>query len=168
MHGAGGAKARTQIVHADDKKAIGVQGLARADHVVPPAFAVVLTGINTGHMVRGVERVTNQDRIAALRVELAVGFISQLVRPQRQTTLQTQGLGEWQGMGVGNQGHGALWVSLDGARSSPFLAEFIDAPAISSKSALVIILAKAKGKILFARSSGCTHRSFTSPRHADP
>jgi hypothetical protein len=69
---------------------------------------------------------------------------------------------------VGNQGHGALWISLDGARSSPFLAEFIDAPAISSKSALGIILAKGKGKILFVRSSGRTHRSFTSPRHADP
>jgi hypothetical protein len=55
---------------------------------------------------------------------------------------------------VGNQGHGTLWISLDGARSSPFLAEFIDAPAISSKSALVIILAKAKGKILLADLPG--------------
>jgi hypothetical protein len=113
-------------------------------------------------MVRSVERVTNQDRIAALRVELAVGFISQLVRPQRQTTLQTQGLGELQGLGVGNKGHGALWISLDGARSSPFLAEFIDAPAISSKSALVIILAKAKGKILLSDLL-CDHTP--GPRH---
>ncbi len=150
MHGAGGAKARTQVVHADDKEAIGVQGLARADHVVPPAFAVVLTAINTGHMVRGVERVTNQDRIAALRVELAVGFIHQLIWPQGQTTLQPQGLGEWQGLGVSDEGHGAVWIGLDGARSSPFLAEFIDAPAISGKSALVFILAKGKGKILLS------------------
>jgi hypothetical protein len=60
---------------------------------------------------------------------------------------------ELQGLGVGNQGHGAVWISLDGARSSPFLAEFIDAPAISSKSALVIILAKAKGKMICPRSA---------------
>jgi hypothetical protein len=117
-------------------------------------------------MVRGVERVTNQYGIAALSIELTIGFVHQLVWPQGQTTLQAQGLGELQVLGVGNQGHGAVWISLDGARSSPFLAEFIDAPAISSKSALVIILAKAKGKILGARSPGPARVQGTSPHHA--
>jgi hypothetical protein len=40
------------------------------------------------------------------------------------------------GLGLGNQGHGTLWVSLDSAKRSLFLAEFIDAPASSGKSAL--------------------------------
>jgi hypothetical protein len=35
-----------------------------------------------------------------------------------------------------DQGHGSLWVSLDSAKRCLFLAEFIDAPASSSKSAL--------------------------------
>jgi hypothetical protein len=51
---------------------------------------------------------------------------------------------------VSDEGHGAVWIGLDGARSSPFLAEFIDAPAISGKSALILILAKGKGKILLS------------------
>ena len=94
--------------------------------------------------------MTNQDRIAALGVELAIGFIRQLVGAQGQATLQAQGLGKCLCLGVGDEGHGAVWIGLDGARSSPFLAEFIDAPAISGKSALVFILAKGKGKILLS------------------
>ena len=69
--------------------------------------------------------MTNQDRIATLGVELAIGFIRQLVGAQGQATLQAQGLGEGLSLGVGDEGHGAVWIGLDGARSSPFLAEFI-------------------------------------------
>ena len=38
MHGAGGAKTRPEVVDADDKKPIGIDRLARTDHVVPPAL----------------------------------------------------------------------------------------------------------------------------------
>jgi len=54
------------------------------------------------------------------------------------------------GLGLGDQGHGTLCVSLDNAWRCPFLAEFIDAPAMFRKSALDFILAKATVKILGA------------------
>ena len=79
VHGAGGAKARAQVVHADDKKAIRVHWFARPDHAVPPAFGFGLIGIHAGHMVRSVERVANQHRIGSVRVERAVRFKRQVV-----------------------------------------------------------------------------------------
>jgi hypothetical protein len=75
-------------------------------------------------------------------------------------------LGERLNLGVGDEGHGAVRIGLDGARSSPFLAEFIDAPAISGKSALDVILAKGKGKILCVRSAVRQHTRGPSRRHA--
>ena len=51
MHGAGRAKARAQVVDTNDKKSIGIDRLAGANHVVPPAFTFGLTLVNASHMV---------------------------------------------------------------------------------------------------------------------
>ena len=93
------AKTRTQVVDADHEEPVGVQRLARADHVVPPAFAArqrLATGICmlACDMVRGVERMTNQHRVAALGVERAVGLKHELVGRQQRTALQQQRLVE--------------------------------------------------------------------------
>ena len=68
LHRPGRPKTRAQIVHADDKKFIGVQRLARPDEVVPPAFAFCHIGISARHMVAGVQCVAHQHGVAALCV----------------------------------------------------------------------------------------------------
>jgi hypothetical protein len=105
VHGAGGAEARAQVVHADDKEAVGVHRLSRADHVVPPAFAFVLAFVHTGHVVRGVERVAHQHGIGAVGIELAVGLESQVVIADGGAALQRQHLGKMHGLGRGNERH---------------------------------------------------------------
>jgi hypothetical protein len=49
------------------KKRLGVQRLARADEVVPPALAAWPPGVAAGHVVAGVQRVAHQHGVAALR-----------------------------------------------------------------------------------------------------
>ena len=77
VHGPGRAKARAQVVHADDKEAVGVHRFARADHAVPPALGLVLPRIDTRHMVRGVECMANQHRVGAFGIQRAVGLKTQ-------------------------------------------------------------------------------------------
>ena len=94
VHGPGRAKAGTEVVDADDEEAVGVQRLARADHVVPPAFALGLTFIDAGHMVRGVQCMADQHRVGLVGVELAVGLVGQGVAANRCAALQRQRLVE--------------------------------------------------------------------------
>ena len=81
---AGGAEAAAGVVHADDEEAVGVQRLARADHVVPPADVLRLGRIVAGDVVRSVERVAHQHRIRLGRVQRAVGFVHQVVGVQHR------------------------------------------------------------------------------------
>ena len=69
----------TEIIQADDKKFIRVDGLTRADHSVPPAGALILLGMKTGDMMIAREGVANQYGIVFSGVELAVGLENQVV-----------------------------------------------------------------------------------------
>ena len=106
--GTGGAETRTQVVDTNDKEAVGVQRFAGADHVVPPAFAARYrlatgVGVQARHMVRGVERVADQHRVAALGVERAIGLKHQLVGRQLRAALQQQGFVETARLGRDDQ-----------------------------------------------------------------
>ena len=63
VHRSGRTKTGAQVVDPDHKETLGVKRLARADHVVPPAFRIFLAGIDARHVMRGIECVTNQDRV---------------------------------------------------------------------------------------------------------
>ena len=78
------------VIDTDDKKLVGVQSLARTNHVVPPAYGIRLISVNTSHMVRGVQCVANQHCVRLVRVERAVGLIRQRVVRQHSTALQRQ------------------------------------------------------------------------------
>ena len=101
MHGAGGTKAGAQIVDADDKEMVGVERLARAYHVVPPAFGLFLPGIDACHVMRGIECMADQHGIRSIRVEPAVGLKTQGVIANLRAALQRQNGGKvhrlWRG-----------------------------------------------------------------------
>ena len=90
--------AAAEIVDADNKKPMGVDGFTWADHVVPPARVFVLLAVITGDMMRAGKRMADQDRIAFVRVELAVGFVHQFVVRQACAATQRNGLIEARGL----------------------------------------------------------------------
>ena len=96
VHRAGGTKARTEIIHADHEKSIGIYRLARPHHIIPPARVAIV--IHTRDVVRGVQCVANQHRIIACRVQRAVGFVHQGVIAQRRAALQAQWLAKVHGL----------------------------------------------------------------------
>jgi hypothetical protein len=90
----GRAVAAAEIVHADHEEAAGIDRLAGADHVVPPADVLRVVRVPAGDVVRSVERVTDQHRVRAVRVQRAVGLVRELVLVDHRTALQLQRLGE--------------------------------------------------------------------------
>ncbi len=80
--GTGRTEAAAQVVDADDEKPRRVDRLARSHHVVPPTFAVGLTGVCAGDMMRRVQRMADQNRVGPVRIELAIGLVHQLERGQ--------------------------------------------------------------------------------------
>ena len=99
MHGACGAKTGTQIIDADDKKAIGIHRLSGANHVVPPTLALLLASIDARNMVRSIKRVAYKHGIRTRIIERAIGFVTQRVITERRAALQRQrrfkGHGQW-------------------------------------------------------------------------
>ncbi|MCY1528399.1 hypothetical protein D9M68_635020 [compost metagenome] len=118
---AGRAEAGAQVIDPDHEEDVGVDRLAGADHVVPPAHVGGIVGRLPGHVVRGIQRMADQDGIAALRVERAVGFHRELVGGQRLAAGQRQRLiesdegGSDETDGTGISGFG----SRDGCGNEP-------------------------------------------------
>jgi hypothetical protein len=77
--GPGRAEAAAEIVEADDEETIGIERFPRPDHVVPPAHVFAIVGVIAGDVVRRIEGVADQDRVAAIGVERSVRFEGELV-----------------------------------------------------------------------------------------
>ncbi len=75
--GPGRALAAAQEVRAHDVQAVGVERLARADQVVPPAAAVRVAVVAGGVRIAR-QRVAHEDAVGRARVELAVGLVGDL------------------------------------------------------------------------------------------
>jgi len=87
FHGACGPHTPAENVGADDKVAIRVQGLAGSDHQRPPTFfARMWVGLG-GELVTG-QRMTDQNGVAALSVEHAIGLIGHRDRPNLDATIE--------------------------------------------------------------------------------
>ncbi len=82
------AVASADVVDTHHEEPAGVDRLAGTNQVVPPAQFGRIVGIDAGDMVRSVERVADQHRVAARGIEGAVGFVRELVRVEPRTALQ--------------------------------------------------------------------------------
>ena len=96
---AGRSKARAEIVYADDKKARGIDRFAGAYHVVPPADIGWLSRIDARHMMRGIERMADEDSVGAFCVQRAIGFVHQLITLQHGARAQAQRRVEYSAIG---------------------------------------------------------------------
>ena len=96
----GGAEATAEVIGADDEKAPGVQRLSRADEVVPPADVVRIFGVVAGDMMRGVQRMADENGVGALGVELAIGLVRNVEGRKRRPALQSYRLAEMRGLGA--------------------------------------------------------------------
>ena len=86
----GRAEAAAEIVDPDDEEAVGVERLARADHVVPPADVVGLLRVVAGHVVRCIERVADEHGIGAVGIERAVRLVGEFELRQRPAAGERQ------------------------------------------------------------------------------
>ena len=108
VHGPCRSKTRPKVVHTDHEEVVGVDRFTGPNHVVPPAFAFILTLVNARHMVRCIERVANQYGIRFVGVERAISFIRQVVVAQARTTLQAKRVCKVHGLRNGNH----VWRSV--------------------------------------------------------
>ena len=88
----GGTVTAAQIIHAHHEKPLGIERLAGAYHVVPPAGVIGFVGIHAGRVMRRIQRMAHQHRIRARGVERAVGFVGEFVVGDGTTALERQGL----------------------------------------------------------------------------
>ena len=98
--GAGTAVTAPQIVQADHKKTIGIDGFAGANAGIPPAWLFVVTAVEAGGMVVAGKGVADQDSITLGRVQLAIGFKHQLIVGQGFATLQGDGVVAAENLGL--------------------------------------------------------------------
>ena len=86
------AMAAAQIVQPNHKKCIGIDGLAWANHIVPPATVLIGFSVFACHMVVARQGVANQDRIAFGGIQCAIRFHHQIKTGQHLPILQRQRL----------------------------------------------------------------------------
>ncbi len=121
--GAAAALAAAEVVDAHHKKAVGVDGLAGADGAFPPAGLAVIHAVVASGVLVARQRVANQNRIAAVSIALAVGFVGDVILLQRFATFEHQRLVEMhelrfdQANGIGGKGFGHSVVLRKSAAS---------------------------------------------------
>ena len=74
------------------RRTVGVERLARADQVVPPAAAVGVAVVAGGVRVAG-QRVADEDGVGAVGVERAVRLVGDLHRSQRRAGVEHERVG---------------------------------------------------------------------------
>ena len=82
----------TEIIQADDEKAVSVYRFARANTFIPPAGFFVAGFVVARRVVVSAQGMANQHRVGAILVELAVGFVHQFVARQITPTGKFQWL----------------------------------------------------------------------------
>src|SRR5476651_1422836 len=80
---AGGAVAAAEVVQADHKEFVGVDRLAGADAAVPPAGLALVGTVETGGVMMAGQGMANQHGVARRGVQLAIGFVDQVIGRQR-------------------------------------------------------------------------------------
>jgi len=107
--GAGGALVAAERVDADDEIAVGVEGLAGADHVVPPARRRIL-GVGRGV---GARRKAGEDqhRVAAVAVQRAPGFVRDACAMQFAAAFHAERRGERVVAACVAHGNVLQWIS---------------------------------------------------------
>ena len=93
---AGRAVGRAQHVGRHDEQPVGVDRLARSDQPVPRALGAALrprAGIASGHVLARRVAVGQQDGVAAIRRQRAVGLVGQRDLRHHRAVLQPERLG---------------------------------------------------------------------------
>ena len=88
----GGALAAADDVTAEDKVAVGVEGFAGADDVVPPAGFAVREAMDTGTVMIAREGVADEDGVVAGGIEAAVGLVANRESGDSATTVEVERL----------------------------------------------------------------------------
>ena len=115
----GRAIARADDIAADDEEAVGVEGLARPDAIVPPAELVGVAVEIAGGVRAAAQRVADQDGVGAVGVERAVRLVGDRHRAQRLAALKTERFVFGEGERLGGDGADAV----SGHRSTFFEPE---------------------------------------------
>ena len=89
--GASRTKATAKHIGTEDEIAVRIDGLAGADQRFPPA-RLAGDGMHIGDMLVAGQRMTDQDRIGFVGVELAIGLVGNAERRQRNTAIEMQRL----------------------------------------------------------------------------
>lgn len=87
---AGGAITATKVVETNDKETIGVDGFARANAGIPPAWFAIIHAVIAGRMVVPGKGMADQDRIVFVGVECPIRLDHKIVLWQDRATLQRQ------------------------------------------------------------------------------
>lgn len=110
-----------EIIQADHKESVGIDGFARANVVIPPArFVIGHIMVASGMMMAG-QRMTDQHCIAACCIQRAVGFVQDAHRRECAAGRQLY----WSGkvdMLRGDNTHGINRISAGIARGIPVQA----------------------------------------------
>ena len=100
--GTRGAHAAAQDIRGDDEIAVGVERLARPDHMRPPG-GTSRDGIGRGDELVAGQGVTQKDGVGAIRIERAIGGVANLHPFKTLAGIQPQGRAKTHDGAAGNR-----------------------------------------------------------------